>query len=790
MLLNLRFGFLSLLLAGISAWSAAPQTRPRVNASVSAAFLPARLRVADPALRARLTALLQNQPQDSTAWAVWKGDELTVSADLAVRMGAQSDTAKKFHARIRHVLEKWTGASGIEEEESAYADGYSPNDPYFSSNQQWSLNNTGATLTNLYGNPVPGTAGLDVGMTRVWDRFDGDDSLVIAVVDAGINFRHPDLQGRWYRNMAEVNGKPGIDDDNNGFVDDTAGWDFVNNDNNPQDYLGHGSECSGIIGANFDNAAGIAGMIPRVKILPVRVLDASGSGTVANVAAGIQYAVKMHVSAINFSIGGGGNSTALQAAFQAARDSGIPVIAAAGNDSVNLDANPAPPSSYGYSNVYMVAAHNNAGALSFFSDYGAKTVPIAAPGENISSTSIDDIQAFGDNFDNGLASWTNAGFTLSSSSPLQGTQSVQWTAGANDSLTTANYIDLTGKSGSVLYFLLNYSPASSRDMLIVEGLAKDSAKWVQFANINAAVPAQEVSYDTHPMDGKPFKLRFRTLATGSVTSRVLKLDAVQEFYYDTIASDNANAYSTGIAGTSFAAPHMTAYIGLLRTACKRMGVTFTRALALAAATPDASLTGKDSTGGRLDVSKGLAFYLNTLPTLNLTDSTHTSWNVGNTVQYSLAASSNPSGYAYQDMTSLSSSVFGATTGDFVWNSSGAPTGTDTVRFLAKGGSLILRRAVAFTLKPASNGISAAIAGSRPELWVGGKGFFLPPTFFQNAGHFLRVESIDADGRGHAVFSGEVATPAASGKIAYQIPGLTGLAWRVWLDGRMLPSFSH
>lgn len=771
---------------------------PPVNAAVSASFLPVRLRITDPALRDRLATLLRNEPQDSTAWAVWKGEELSISADLAVRLGAFSDTAKAFRTRARHVLEKLSGGTGIEEEEIAYAAGYTPNDPLFS--QQWALNNTGATLTNLYGNPVPGAAGLDLGMTRVWNRFDGDDSLVIAVVDAGLNFLHPDLQGQWFRNMAEVNGKPGIDDDGNGFIDDTAGWDFVNNDNNPQDYLGHGSETSGIIGAKFDNAAGVAGMIPRVKILPVRVLDASGSGTATEVAAGIQYVVKnfraFHVSAINFSIGGGGNSSAMQAAFLAAEDSGIPIIAAAGNDSVNLDAMPTPPSSYGYSNVYMVAAHNNAGALSYFSNYGAKTVPIAAPGENIPSTSIPQIQQFGDNFENGLSNWKSSGFTLSSSSPFP-TPSVQSNnaSTSNDTFVTVNYIDLTGKSGSVLYFDLDYTPQSTNnDMLIVEGLAEDSTKWVQFADINAAT-AEEEAFDTHPMDGKPFKLRFRTLYTGhsAPTSRVLQIGDVLEFYFDTSPQDNSTAYSSNqSAGTSFAAPYMTAYIGLLRTACKRMGVTFTRALALAGATPDASLVGKDSTGGRLDASKGLATYLNTLPNLSLTDSTHTSWNVGNTVQYTLSVPG-ASGYAYSDITSPAGSTLGSTTGSFSWNSTGAAKGTDTLRFLAQDKPLVLRKLFVFTLNPAGTGISANLAENESELWVGGKAFVLPAAFFLKANHFLRVESIDAIGRSHAVFSGEVSTPSAAGRIAYRLPGIAdagGLAWRVWLDGEPLSYLSH
>jgi len=799
----MRLIFWTLSLFAALAWSGSPNNAkmiPHVNQSFAASFLPTRFRVTDPALKTRLETLFQKQHPDSVAYAVWNGDELQVTPDLALRLGAFSDTARKFHTRVRRTLERLAG-SGIEEEPTMSADVYYPNDPNFLSGQQWSLSNTGQTLpTGKTQANVAGKIGTDIGMTKVWDKYDGDDSLVVAVVDAGFNFNHPDLQGKWYRNMAEVNGVAGVDDDHNGFVDDTAGWDFVDNDNLPQDYLGHGSECSGIIAANFDNNTGMAGMVPRIKILPVRVLDATGSGSASNVAKGVQYAVKMHVSAINFSLGGSGASSALQAAFQMARDSGVPVIVAAGNDSVNLETNPQPPSSYKYNNIYTVAAHNQVGALSYFSNWGASTVAIAAPGENIFSTSVPSptgvggLIQFQDTIDNTLSKWTfaNAGdFVKSALNPFAspigepGATSMQWHTSTNTWAATASVIDLTGKAGSTLWFLLDYTPASVNDQLVVEAEVQGTTTWTQIADITAAVTPQWLSYDTHFLDGKKFTLRFRTLATGSVTSRVIILDDIREYYYDALAADNAIAYSTG-AGTSFAAPYVTGYIALLRNACKRAKITFTRALALAAATTESALAGKDSTGGRLDAAKGLKFYLDSLPNLTVTDSSKTSWTTGDAVQYVLSVPGAPSNfYAYKSLTSLTGTTL-STTGTFAWNSTNGKVGADTVRFVASASPLVLRKIQIFTLKAKTTAIPGISSlESQPLLWLGQQSFVLPSNFFQTSHHFWVVQSIDANGRSRMVFSGAMETGTRE-KVSLELSGLDpeikGPGWRVSMDG--------
>ncbi len=775
-------GFFAAFVFGASA-----EIRSVPNERLSASFLPPRFHVSDPSVRARLVEWIGKQKQDSTSWAAWEGDDLRLSPDLASRLSGTTDTVGRLHTRVRRALERLNG-SGIEEDEGvAAASAYYPDDSLFFY-PQWPLNNTGATL-----NGTTGKVGLDMGMTRVWDRFDGDDSLVVAVLDAGFNFKHPDLQGRWYRNMKEVNGTAGVDDDGNGVVDDTAGWDFVDNDNLPQDYHGHGTMTSGEIVATFDNGKGIAGMIPRARVLPVRVLNAAGSGTLTSIANGIQYAVKMKVSAINFSISGGWatTNTAMRAAFQVARDSGIPIAVATGNDHINLDSNPMTPSSYGFTNIYMVASHTVNGDLSGFSNYGPTTVPLAAPGEHTMTTHIpDNIQVFRDNFDTGTGNWTFAtagNFTGSTTSPLEGTRTLQWVTGNNTWAATTNYIDLTGKLGSTVSFILDYVPASALDQFIVEGQREGSTTWTAFGAVASTVSKQTLVFDMHPMDGYRFKLRFRTaLTAGTTTSRVLRIDDVRVYNVD-LTTQKQNAYVlTG--GTSLAAPFMTGYIGMLRLACKRSNTTFTRALTLAGVTLDSSLIGKVTGGNRLDVAKGLAFYTNTLPSLALTDSTKTSWTIGNQVAYNLSIQrAAAAGYTYKVKTPLANTTL-TTAGAFSWSSTGAAAGSDTLRFRAEGSPLVLRKFFVFSLAPVV-GLSGEIA-SRPVLWVGRRAFFLPVSFFQNPNHHLRVENLDANGRAHEIFSGPVQTPVSSKKVGYQIPGLSGVSWRVWLDGEALASTSR
>jgi subtilisin family serine protease/subtilisin-like proprotein convertase family protein len=249
-----------------------------------------------------------------------------------------------------------------------------PNDPSFSS--QWGLNNTGQT---------GGVADADIDAPEAWDVATGDGSVVVAVIDTGVDWTHPDLDGNIWVNSDETAGN-GIDDDNNGFIDDIRGWDFVNNDNNPMDDNGHGSHVAGIIGAEGNNGTGVSGVIWDVQIMPVKFLNASGSGSLSNAVLALNYAVNNGASISNNSWGGGGYYQPMFDALVAAQSSGHIFVAAAGNASSNNDTTANYPSNYNLDNVVAVASTTSTDGLSSFSNYGANTVELGAPGSSIYST--------------------------------------------------------------------------------------------------------------------------------------------------------------------------------------------------------------------------------------------------------------------------------------------------------------------------------------------------------------------------------------------------------------------
>ncbi|MEQ9325703.1 MAG: S8 family serine peptidase, partial [Rhodospirillales bacterium] len=249
-----------------------------------------------------------------------------------------------------------------------------PDDPSYS--QLWGLNNTGQT---------GGTADADIDAPEAWDYTTGG-SVVVGVIDTGVDWSHPDLAANMWRNTGEIAGN-GIDDDGNGYVDDYYGYDFVNNDGNPYDDHYHGTHVAGTIAASGDNGTGVTGVAWTAEIMALKFLSSSGSGTTYNAIRAVEYATQMGADITNNSWGGGGYSSGLRDAIAAAGDAGSVFIAAAGNSSVNTDSSPHYPSSYDLSNVISVASTDHNDSLSWFSNYGRTSVDLAAPGSSIYSTS-------------------------------------------------------------------------------------------------------------------------------------------------------------------------------------------------------------------------------------------------------------------------------------------------------------------------------------------------------------------------------------------------------------------
>lgn len=242
----------------------------------------------------------------------------------------------------------------------------------------------------------PGTASqwaLDaMRATQAWDVTTGSRSVVVAVIDSGIDLTHPDLVGNIWTNPGEIAGN-GIDDDGNGFVDDVHGWNFVTNDANVQDGYGHGTHVAGIIGASGNNGVGVTGINWNVSIMALRFQDNQGLGYTGDAIKAIQYATMMrrdygvNVVVINASWGGGtGYSSTLETALRDAGTAGITFVAAAGNGGADNDAITRYPSGYDLPNVIAVGACGSTGELAGFSNYGATSVDLAASGTGIYST--------------------------------------------------------------------------------------------------------------------------------------------------------------------------------------------------------------------------------------------------------------------------------------------------------------------------------------------------------------------------------------------------------------------
>ncbi len=252
-----------------------------------------------------------------------------------------------------------------------------PNDPQF--DQQWALHNLG-----LDG----GKKRADIDAIKAWTKTKGSQEVVVAVLDSGVDYTHPDLVSNMWTRTDNI---PQYTDDEIGTFNDLQGFDVNAEVSDPMDDNGHGTHCAGIIGAEGNNNEGIAGINWNVQIMPLKFMGRGGFGTTANAIEAINYAIDrkqkgVNVRVISASWGSTSKSKALEDAIRAAGEQGILFVAAAGNATTNNDNRPHYPSNYDLPNVISVAATDKNDNLASFSNFGAKTVHIAAPGKDILST--------------------------------------------------------------------------------------------------------------------------------------------------------------------------------------------------------------------------------------------------------------------------------------------------------------------------------------------------------------------------------------------------------------------
>ncbi|MBI1902432.1 MAG: S8 family serine peptidase [Planctomycetia bacterium] len=287
-----------------------------------------------------------------------------------------------------------------------------PNDPLFGF--KWGLHNTGQDIPGF----GPGTPDADIDAPEAWDLINSGGGggsgggaggggpggflippgsgggtptsrVVVAILDTGVDWTHQDLFDNIWRNNPEIFGFPGFDDDGNGFIDDLIGWDFGDNDNNPQDADIHGTHVAGIVGAVHNNGIGVSGVAPDVQIMPLKIFG--GRPFISAAIGGIGYAVRMgaRISNSSWRTPGpplGAFSASLFDAVSRARDAGLIFVASAGNTTEDNDVIDHYPSDFELDNVVAVAATDKFDDLAFFSNFGATTVDLGAPGVEVLST--------------------------------------------------------------------------------------------------------------------------------------------------------------------------------------------------------------------------------------------------------------------------------------------------------------------------------------------------------------------------------------------------------------------
>jgi subtilisin family serine protease len=495
-----------------------------------------------------------------------------------------------------------------------------------------------------------------IGAPSAWSVSTGSSAVVIADIDSGVDYTHPDLAANMWRNPGEIAGN-GIDDDGNGYADDVYGIDAANADSDPMDDDGHGTHTSGTAAAVGNNGTGVAGVCWTARIMALKFLDAGGSGYTSDAIACVNYVIwqKNHgvnVVVMNNSWGSYAYSASLESAITAAGNAGVVFCAAAGNDGVNNDATPHYPSSYNCANIIAVAATDQNDAKAGFSNYGATSVDLAAPGVGILSTLPgDDVFTmlpggpFYDTMESGGGAWTAespwAITTEQSQSPTHAWSDSPGGSYVNnaDTAVVTRAIDLSATPGPDAFgFSVRGHIESGWDYLDVDFSNDGGSTWSNVGSLTGDSGGAwyqffwDIPADMRVAD---FKARLRLVTDSSVT--------YDGFYIDDVGfgtTETVYPYDS-FNGTSMAAPHVTGAVALCAARFPSDNVAQRIQRILANVDPVASMTGKCVTGGRLNIATALNPDI-TPPTTRLLNLTTTGW-VNHDVTLTLQASDDRSG---------------------------------------------------------------------------------------------------------------------------------------------------
>lgn len=438
---------------------------------------------------------------------------------------------------VANAVKDFAGSEGVEfaQPNYIYRKSALPNDALYA--QQWHLKNAAY-------------AGKDIGAETAWNTITDCGTVPIAVVDTGINYTHEDLTGNMWSGI---------------------GYDFVDLDADPQDLDGHGTHVAGLIAAQANNSVGTSGVCWRAKLMAVRVLDASGSGFSSDIAAGINYAVTNGAKIINLSLGQYQNDSALSVAVTNATNAGVIVVAAAGNDGSNNDSTPIYPCNLTNGNVICVAALKQDYTLASFSNYGATTVDIAAPGNDIQSLGAGVVTTQSDSF----AGWTYSGSGWGTKTvgaggstyaslvnPANWNRSSAYYANSSDARAYKSF-NLNGADAATLsvYAALDVSAGDAFSVAYRTSAGDPFSSGTELENTSGSTNNfyESYSYDLTNCRVSPCSVGFRlsTNSTG-VNYGVSLID----FELNSLTL-TTNAYEK-MSGTSMATPIVTGIVALVR----------------------------------------------------------------------------------------------------------------------------------------------------------------------------------------------------------------------------------
>ncbi|MDY6844141.1 MAG: S8 family serine peptidase [Thermodesulfobacteriota bacterium] len=481
-----------------------------------------------------------------------------------------------------------------------------PDDEYFEN--LWGIHNSGQTV-----NGRSGIVDADIDVPEAWDTITGSSNVIVAVIDSGVDYVHPDLSDNIWINQGEIS-ENGIDDDGNGYLDDVVGWDFVDGDNMPLDSDNHGTHVAGTIAAVGNNSIGITGVSWSANIIVLRFLNAFGVGYTSDAIYAIEYANENGAHVINCSWGSSGYSQALKDAIDA---SPAVVVCAAGNTYSDNDTDPHYPSSYESSNIIAVAATNQDDELASFSNYGMSSVDVAAPGTNIYSTVPARQIVWSDSFSDGdISDWETGG--TSNTWGITGIEYFSDFYSLTDS-PTGDYLnntdswarfptlDLSTSHGVKLEMRLRGNSETNFDYLTVE-TSTDLSTWTKnkteisgdiYTEISGSFSSwYKATVDLGACDGNStVYIRFHFTSSSSQT--------YDGWYIDNISVTAASSSYSGteyqfLNGTSMAAPHVSGLASLIKAHNPALTNTEIKATIENNVDSKDTLSGKIATGGRIN----------------------------------------------------------------------------------------------------------------------------------------------------------------------------------------------